>query len=206
MASMTLFGTTIQLANLDVLASTTYDFQATAGGGLSVGSSPVGQFTTGNGVEQFDVALSQVASPVFGLQEGLSPYLHQAPDAFAQPLVELADLGGSSCDDEISFGGVGYCADLDLVPTVDPGCTQAAVTYALSGIEAESVLVRAFPAEEGTTPDGDTSLEGVLEAAGPAPSGEVGVGCLASGLTYHIVLDAVGDDRGILASADVTVP
>jgi hypothetical protein len=46
----------------------------------------------------------------------------------------------------------------------------------------------------------------VLEADGPAPSGEVSVGCLASGLTYHVVLDAVGDDRGILASKDVTVP
>ena len=38
------------------------------------------------------------------------------------------------------------------------------------------------------------------------PSGDVSVGCLASGLTYHIVLDGVGDDRGILASSDVTVP
>ncbi len=101
---------------------------------------------------------------------------------------------------------MGYCADLGAIPPADGGCTQAAVTYALSGIDADSVLVRAFPTEEGTTTDGDTSLEGVLEAAGPAPSGEVGVGCLASGLTYHIVLDAVGDDRGILASADVTIP
>ena len=42
----------VQLANLDVLAATTYDFQATAGSGISVGSSPVGQFTAGNGVEQ----------------------------------------------------------------------------------------------------------------------------------------------------------
>jgi hypothetical protein len=56
------------------------------------------------------------------------------------------------------------------------------------------------------TPEGDVTLEGVLEADGPAPSGEVSVGCLASGLTYHVVLDAVGDDRGILASKDVTVP
>ena len=206
MSSMTLFGTTIQLAELDVLASTTYDFQATAGGGLSVGSSPVGQFTTGNGVEQFNVALAQVDAPLFQLEAGLSPYLHLAPEAFAQPLVQLADIGGSSCDDEIAFGGVGYCADLDIVPAADPGCTQAAVTYALSGIDADSVVVRAFPTEEGTTPEGEVSLEGVLEAGGPAPSGEVGVGCLASGLSYHIVLDAVGDDRGILASADVTVP
>ena len=50
------------------------------------------------------------------------------------------------------------------------------------------------------------SLEGVLEADGPVPSGDVGVGCLAPGLTYHVVLDAIGDDRGILASEDVTAP
>ena len=206
MSSIDLFGTTIELANLPVLASTTYDFQAVAGDGLSVGSSPVGQFTAGNGVEQFDVALSQVASPTFGLQDGLSPYLHLAPQAFAQPLVQLADLGGSPCSDEISFGGIGYCADIVAQPPPDLGCTQAAVTYALAGIDADSVVVRAFPAVEGTTPEGDVSLEGVLEAAGPAPSGQVGVGCLASGLTYHVVLDAIGDDRGILASADVTVP
>ena len=80
------------------------------------------------------------------------------------------------------------------------------MTYALSGIDADSVVIRAFPTETATPEGGDVSLEGVLEAGGPAPSGEVGVGCLASGLTYHIVLDAIGDDRGILASEDVTVP
>jgi hypothetical protein len=46
----------------------------------------------------------------------------------------------------------------------------------------------------------------VLEADGSAPSGEVSVGCLASGLSYTIVLDAVGDDRGTLATRLVTVP
>jgi hypothetical protein len=205
MSSTTLFGATVQLAQLDVLASTTYDFQVTAGSGLSVSSSPVGQFTTGNGVEQFDVALSQAASPTFALQDGLSPYLHLAPGAFALPLVPLADLGGG-CDDELSFGGTGYCADIGSGVAIPDTCTSARVIYALSGIDAEGVVVRAFPTEEGTTPEGDVSLEGVLEADGPAPSGEVDVGCLASGLSYHVVLDAIGDDRGILASEDVTVP
>ncbi len=206
MSSLTLFGTTVQLANLDVLASTAYDFQVTAGSGLSVGSSPVGQFTTGNGVEQFDVALSQAVSPTFALEDGLSPYLHLAPGAYALPLVPLADLGGGSCDDELGFGGVGYCADIGPGVAVPDTCTRAQVTYALAGTEAESVVVRAFPVEEGTTPEGEVSLEAVLEAEGPVPSGEVSVGCLAPGLAYHVVLDAIGDDRGILASADVTAP
>jgi len=206
MSSVNLFGTTVQLANLDVLAATTYDFQATAGSGISVGSSPVGQFTAGNGVEQFDVALSQAASPTFALQDGLSPYLHLAPNAYAQPLVPLADLGGATCGDPLSFGGLGYCADIGTGVAVPETCERAEVTYALSGIDADSVVIRAFPTETATTEGGDVSLEGVLEAGGPAPSGEVGVGCLASGLTYHIVLDAIGDDRGILASEDVSVP
>jgi hypothetical protein len=80
------------------------------------------------------------------------------------------------------------------------------VTYALSGIDAASVVVRAFPAEEGVTPDGELTLDGVLEAAGPVPSGSLSVGCLAPGLTYHVALDAVGDDRGVLAFETVTVP
>jgi hypothetical protein len=80
------------------------------------------------------------------------------------------------------------------------------VSYALSGIDAESVAVRAFPAVEGVTPAGDMTLDGVLEASGPVPSGSVSVGCLAPGLTYNIALDAIGDDRGVLAVKSVTVP
>jgi hypothetical protein len=34
----------------------------------------------------------------------------------------------------------------------------------------------------------------------------VSAGCLAPGLTYNIALDAIGDDRGILAVESVTVP
>jgi hypothetical protein len=206
MSSINLFGTTIQLASLDVLASTTYDFQAVAGSGISAGSSPVGQFTTGNGVDAFTVSLSQATSPTFALQDGLSPYLHLAPESYAIPLVKIASLGGSACGEELQFGGVGYCADIGSGAPPPSTCTRAEVDYALSGSDADSVVIRAFPAEEGTTGDGAVSLEGVLEATGPVPSGDVSVGCLASGLTYHIVLDGVGDDRGILASSDVTVP
>jgi hypothetical protein len=34
----------------------------------------------------------------------------------------------------------------------------------------------------------------------------VSVGCLASGLSYTIAIDAVGDASGFLASTQVTVP
>jgi hypothetical protein len=68
------------------------------------------------------------------------------------------------------------------------------------------VLVRAYPTVAGETPEGEMTLDGVLEATGTAPAGDVSVGCLASGLSYIIVLDAVGDDRGTLATATVTVP
>jgi len=56
------------------------------------------------------------------------------------------------------------------------------------------------------TPTGAITLDGVLEASGAAPSGSVSVGCLASGMTYNIALDAIGDDRGILAVQAITVP
>ena len=171
MSSLTLFGTTVQLASLDVLASTAYDFQVTAGSGLSVGSSPVGQFTTGNGVEQFDVALSEAVSPTFALEDGLSPYLHLAPESYALPLVPLADLGGGSCEDELAFGGVGYCADIGPGVAVPDTCTRAQVTYALSGTEAESVVVRAFPVEEGTTDRRRGEPRGRARGRGPGPVG-----------------------------------
>src|SRR5262249_6968228 len=158
------------------------------------------------GVQQYDVTLSQAASPVFQLQQGLSPYLHLAPNAYAKPMVPLTDLAGGTCDDSAKFGGVGYCLDLGDGAPPPSVCTRAQVTYQLSGIDADSVVVRAYPVEEGTDSDGHVTLEGVLEAPGAAPSGTVSVGCLASGLTYHIVLDGIGDDRGILASKDVTVP
>ena len=121
-------------------------------------------------------------------------------------MLPMADLGGGACDGSASFGGIDYCVDLPADAPPPAVCTRAEVTYALSGIEADSVVIRAYPAVAGETPGGDVTLDGVLEAAGPAPSGNVSVGCLASGLTYHIVLDAIGDDRGILASEDVTVP
>jgi len=206
MSSISLFGKTVLLAHLDVTAATTYQFQAVAGSGLLAGQSEVGSFTTGAGVEQFDVALSQAAAPVFKLDQGISPYLHLAEGAFARPMLRLDALGGATCLESASFGELDLCLDAGDDAPPPAVCTRAEVTYALSGIEAESVAVRAFPAEEGITPDGELTLDGVLEASGPIPSGSVSVGCLASGLTYHVALDAIGDDRGVLAFETVTVP
>jgi hypothetical protein len=206
MSSIDLFGTTILLARLDVKAATTYAFQAVAGDGLLAGTSPVGTFTTGSGVESFDVALAQEASPVFKAGTGLSPYSHLADKAFLRPMVKLEALGGTTCEEPADFGGLAYCLDqVDLGPASNT-CTVAKVSYILSGIDAESVAVRAFPDEAGKTPDGNLTLDGVLEASGPPGSGEVSVGCLGSGMTYHVVIDAIGDDRGPLAAETVTVP
>mgnify|MGYP001407091868 CR=1 FL=1 len=76
----------------------------------------------------------------------------------------------------------------------------------LAGVGESAVLVRAFPTTMGVLPDGDMTLAGVLEAEGPAGAGSVSVGCLASGLSYHIVIDAVGDAAGVLATRTITAP
>jgi hypothetical protein len=202
MSSVTLFGTTVLLANLDVLAATTYDFQAIAGSGVSVGKSEIGQFTTGNGVETFDVALSQAASPTFELGEGLSPYLHLAPNAYARPMVPLADLGGGSCGGSAEFG-----AWLLPRPREPPaaGRVHARGGGYAGGDRGESVVIRAFPTEEGVTPEGDVTLEGVLEARA-CPIGRRGrrLPRLRPDLPHRA---RRGRRRpGILASTDVTVP
>lgn len=205
MSSIELLGQTMLVGRLDVLAATEYRFQVTAGGGLFAGTSPVGTFTTGDGVVAFDVSIAAAADPVFELGTGLSPYVRLASGGLAEPLVRLGG-SASGCLEVLDIGDVGYCAGWSVGSAPDTVCMRAQVTYELEGVEASAVLVRAFPAETATDAEGVVSLEGVLEVEGPAGGGEVGVGCLASGLTYAIVLDAVGDDRGPLASREVTVP
>jgi hypothetical protein len=157
-------------------------------------------------VEAFEVALGAVSSPVFKAGTGLSPYSHLAVDSLLRPMVKLDALAGAACAEPADFGGTGYCLDQEDLAPASSVCTSAFVTYQLSGIDGEGVVVRAFPAEAGVTPEGDLTLDGVLEATGPAGSGKVSVGCLGSGMTYHVAIDAIGDDRGILASETVTVP
>ena len=135
----------------------------------------------------------------------MSPYLHLAPDGLAPPMFVLDSAANAGlCAAVIDFGGTDYCTAES--PPADVGCPQAVVTYELLGIDASGVLVQAFPVETG-------EVEGVAVArrhprgrrAGRR-AGRSAVGCLASGLTYTIALDAVGDDQGILASTQVTVP
>ena len=70
------------------------------------------------------------------------------------------------------------------------------------------MLVRAFPSTPGVDPKARRRALDRYRARGPPESGDVSVGaCLDSGVSYHnIVLDGVGDDRGILASKFVTAP
>ncbi len=207
MSSLTIQGQTTIVAQLDTKAATTYNVQAVAGSGILTGVSQVGTFTTGNGVETFDVAVSSVASPSFKIGTGLSPYTKQAADAFVYPMVRLDQLGGGTgCQLQANFGGTGWCLDQRDMGTTSSVCTSAQVTYALSGIGADSVAVRAFPVQAGKLPGGALTLDGVVEAMGPPGSGTVKVGCLGSGMSYTITIDAVGDDRGVLASKVVDVP
>jgi hypothetical protein len=205
MAGMEILGQPMIVAYLDVLAGTEYHFQIVASDGSHATTSPVGTFTTGPGVSAFDVALDSASAPTFKLESGISPYLHLAPDAFAAPLEKVADVQPAACLAHIEFGGSPYCMiDPVTAPAVGT-CQKATVTYGLVGIDATGVLIRAFPTETGESESGP-SLAGILEAEGPSGTGTVSVGCLASGLSYSIVLDAIGDDAGILASKEVTVP
>lgn len=205
MMSLTLTGTPVTIARLDVAPGTEYQFQAVAGDGLLAATSPIGSFTTGGGLSAFDVSLSPVASPAIRLTSGLSPYRHLAPGAFAPPMVRLSALGGSPCEADASFGGVAYCLDLGASAAPIASCTRASVSYALTGLDASGVVARAFPAEAGSS-GGAMTLDGVLEASGPAPSGTLELGCLTPGMSYTVVLDALGDARGILAARTIAVP
>jgi hypothetical protein len=206
MASLTLLGQQLMVARLDVLASTEYRLQVVAGNGVFASVTPVGSFTTGPGVLAFDVALSEASAPAFGLGTGFSPYLHLAPGGYASPLLPIVGSAPVGCTGTADFGGHAYCQGLSDPSVMPATCTRATVTYDVAGMDAEGMLVRAFPAEDGTLPDGSGTLAGVLEADGPPGTGEVSIGCLASGLSYTIVLDAMGDDGGPLAGQVVTVP
>lgn len=206
MSVLTLLGEPTYTARLDLLASTTYHFQVVAGDGLFASSSPIGTFTTGNGVAAFDVTIASVANAAFDIGTGLSPYLHLAPESLVQPYVR-ADIGSPppGCLDRIvEFGDVPFC--LPAADSYDDVCHEARVTYELVGVEASAVLVRAFPTETGELPGGVPTLDGILESEGPAGEGEIGIGCLIPGFTYTIVIDAVGDSRGDLMAATIAVP
>ncbi len=199
----TAFGKPVLVARLDVDAATAYEFRAVAGNGVFAGYSAVGTFTTGSGVEQFSVELGRADAPVIKTKVSLSPYVRQAEGGFARPLLSLAEAG--DCTTSVSIGTRQLC--LEPARLKEPvSCSIASVTWKLAGIPADEVVIRAFPAQPGVLPDGTQTLSGVIEAGGAAPAGSVDVGCLSSGVTYTIALDAVGDAGGYLASRTVTVP
>ena len=197
MTTTVIDGQTVVLARLDVAANTEYQFQVAAGSGTAAAVSPVGDFTSGAGVSQFDVTVGSVPSPSLGLGTGFSPYLHVPQGALVPPLVPLASAAG--CTNTGSYNGVSFC--LDPVTTLTlASCTQATVAYTLDGLAAVGVVVRAYPQ------GGSSGVGGIVEATGPAPSGTLQLGCLTSGLSYTVALSAQGDDHGVLAQRTITVP
>jgi hypothetical protein len=206
MAGMSVLGEPMIVAELHVVAGTTYHYQVVAGDGAFTSVSPVGTFTTGYGVQLFEAALATATSPLLTLEPALSPFLHEADGALAPPLLEV--IGGvkpAACSGRVlGFGTDSYC--LADVGTAQATCTTVNVTYDLEGIGASGVLIRAFPTMTGELRDGTPTLTGILEADGPPGSGAVAIGCVGSGLTYSIVIDALGDADGILATQTVVVP
>ncbi len=198
MTTVQINGKSVIVARLDVQAATEYRFQVVAGSGLFTAVSPLGSFTTGAGVAQFDVTVGSAPSPSLALGAGLSPYLHMAQGAYVPPILPLPSAG-SACSSTGTFNGIPFCLvpQLNLAP---PACTTAKVAYALSGLDVTGIIVRAYP--EG----GQGGVGGVVEASGPAPSGSLDVGCLGSGLTYTVALYAQGDDHGVLAQRTISVP
>jgi hypothetical protein len=84
---------------------------------------------------------------------------------------------------------------------------SADVTYELAGIDADSVLVRAFP-DGGRTRcrAAPWTLDGVYEATG-GERGRHGAGRVPrGGLTYTITIDAVGDAAASAPRRIVDIP
>jgi hypothetical protein len=197
MTTMVMDGKTVVLARLDVAAGTEYQFQVAAGSGTAAAVSPVGDFTSGAGVAQFDVTVGSVPSPSLGLGTGDSPYLHVPQGGLVPPLIPLASAG--ACSTSGTFNGVPYCLDPVTTQTL-ASCSAATVAYTLDGLDAVGVVVRAYPQ------GGGGGVSGIVEATGPAPSGTLQLGCLTSGLTYTVAISAQADDHGVLAQRTITVP
>jgi hypothetical protein len=194
-------GTPTFVARLDVQAATTYHFQVVAGDPGSTIVSPVGTFTTAAGLKLFDVALDTTPNPKWSLGDGISPYLHLGSGGFVPPL--LPDTGGGGCSD-VLFGGKSFCLIPDPLDTPEPAeCKTVTIDYSLVGIDGTGVHLRAFPTTKGVLDDGTISFRAAIEADGPAGDGKVTLGCLTEGLTYNIVIDAIGDAGGPLGVEQV---
>jgi hypothetical protein len=195
-------GETVLVANLDVEAATTYHFQVVAGDVGSGVVSPVGTFTTAAGVKIFDLTLGTATKPQWSLGEGIAPYLHLGNGGLVPPLRPLSD----ECT-IVLFQTARYCLVPNPLDTPIPdSCPTVSVDYALAGLDVAGVHVRAFPTEKGLLGDGTVSFRAAIEGDGPPGDGKVVLGCLTSGLTYKISIDAIGDAGGALAIREITAP
>jgi hypothetical protein len=122
-----------------------------------------------------------------------------------QPGPPLAAEDSVACGQLVRFASQPLCLAAPSQVAEQP-CRQASVDYALVGMAAGGVVVRAFPTVAGKLEDGQVTLAGVLEADGPPGSGHLTLGCLAPGLSYLVVLDLAGDDGGPVASRLISAP
>jgi hypothetical protein len=211
----------LTVARLEVTAQARYQFVVTAAGEGGAALGPVGSFATAGGLASFTVATQTVQGPELGLAPALSPYRHLAPGRMASPPVACLAASGGRCqiqpgpplaaEDSVPCGQLARFANQPLCLAAPPQvaeqpCRQASVDYALVGMAASGVVVRAFPTVAGKLEDGQVTLAGVLEADGPPGSGHLTLGCLAPGLSYLVVLDLAGDDGGPLASRLISAP
>ena len=122
-----------------------------------------------------DVALSSVASPVFKTGIGLSPYTKQAPE-----LVPVPDGPGSPTSGRRrvraarrTSAAPGTASTSATSAPPSKTCTSADVTYELAGIDGRrGVRARVPDRRPARLPDGDLTLDGVLEATGPNGAGD----------------------------------
>ena len=200
--ALSVLGETVLVATLDVEAATTYHFQVVAGDAGSGVVSPVGTFTTAAGVKVFDLTLGTATKPSWSLGSGIAPYLHLGTGGLVPPLPPP----GGGCP-LVSFGSTTFCLIPDPLDTPIPAdCPTVTVDYALAGLDVAGVHVRAFPTVKGLLGDGTISFRAAIEGDGPPGEGKVVLGCLTSGLTYNISIDAIGDAGGALAVKEIMAP
>jgi hypothetical protein len=195
-------GQSVFVANLDVEAATTYHFQVVGGDAGSGVVSPVGTFTTAAGVKIFNLTLGSALNPTWSLGTGIAPYLHLGTGGLVPPLPPP----GGGCP-VLTFGSQTFCLIPNLLDTpVPPSCPTVKVDYSLAGLDVAGVHVRAFPTVKGLLGDGTISFRAAIEGDGPPGDGSVTLGCLTSGLSYNISIDAIGDAGGALAVKEITAP
>lgn len=200
------------VARLEVLAGTKYQFMVMAVSTLGTSYSPIGSFTTGAGIREFEFEIVP-ATGIATIHDSLfSLYSETTPTELAMPFVQCTgsiaalastcDVDGAanaSCSTLASFGAASYClpATQLKVPAIT-ACPTAKVHYEITGLDVTSVEILAYPIVEGILPDKTPASQAAVLTTGPPGSADVQVGCLVHGLTYFATIDAIGDDLGPL--------